>query len=239
MPAGQEWPTPDRRYLSPPRARPGKSRRLQQFPHGPNVICNPGSHRGRHAQRPVDATEVVERHPNHYGRAVILKLLTEGVRQARESADAHSDAEILALNVGRADTFGIGLSDAWDNLRRNHVCGGVAVFTLGASAIDLDELREVYPKPERNKPWKFMHRTVDQVYRPLARSNGKILELTNAQRENSEARWKRLHQFLSEIGVKALRTHLGQLLGIARISGTKDQYEKHFNVFFGDQYDSF
>lgn len=91
------------------------------------------------------------------------------------------------------------------------------------------------PKPERNKPWKFMHLTVDQVYHPLAKSSGKILELTRVQRENSKARWKRLHQFLSEIGVKALRTQLGQLLGIARISKSKDEYEDHFETLFGDQ----
>lgn len=91
------------------------------------------------------------------------------------------------------------------------------------------------PKPERNKPWKFMHLTVDQVYRPLAKSNGKILDLTKAQRENSNARHKRLHQFLSEIGVKALRTQLGQLLGIARISKSKEEYEDHFQTLFGEQ----
>ncbi|MGA8597653.1 MAG: P63C domain-containing protein [Bryobacteraceae bacterium] len=95
------------------------------------------------------------------------------------------------------------------------------------------------PRPERNRPWKFKHLTVDQVYRPLARSNGKILELTKEQRENSNSRWKKLHQFLSEIGVKALRTHLGQLLGIARISKTQDQYEKYFKELFGDQYELF
>jgi len=88
------------------------------------------------------------------------------------------------------------------------------------------------PRPERNKPWKFKHLTVDQVYRPLARSNGKILQLTREQRESSKARWRRLHQFLSEIGVKALRRHLGQLLGIARISKTQEQYEKHFQLLF-------
>jgi hypothetical protein len=95
------------------------------------------------------------------------------------------------------------------------------------------------PKPERNKPWKFMHLTIDQVYHPLAKSSGKILELTQQQRENSNSRWKKLHQFLSEIGVKALRTHLGQLLGIARISPTKREYEKHFQTLFGDQYELF
>jgi hypothetical protein len=95
------------------------------------------------------------------------------------------------------------------------------------------------PRPERNKPWKFMHLTIDHVYRPLARSNGKILQLTKEQRENSKSRYKKLHQFLSEIGVKTLRTHLGQLLGIARISKTQEQYEEHFDSLFGDQYGLF
>ncbi|HEV3219983.1 MAG TPA: P63C domain-containing protein [Candidatus Acidoferrales bacterium] len=91
------------------------------------------------------------------------------------------------------------------------------------------------PKPERNKPWKFMHLTVDQVYHPLAKSKGRILELTKGSRASSNTRWKKLHQFLSEIGVKALRTQLGQLLGIARISKSKEEYEEHFQTLFGDQ----
>lgn len=95
------------------------------------------------------------------------------------------------------------------------------------------------PKPERSKPWKFRHLTVDQVYRPLAKSNGKILELTRLQRDSSNARWKKLHQFLSEIGVKALRTQLGQLLGIARISKSKEEYERHFQTLFGEQFSLF
>jgi hypothetical protein len=101
-----------------------------------------------------------------------------------------------------------------------------------------DEWYRLYglPKPDRNKPWKFKHLTVDQVYRPLAKSSGKILTLTKEQRKNSKSRWKRLHQFLSEIGVKALRTHLGQLLGIARISKTRQQYERNFQTLFGEQF---
>lgn len=91
------------------------------------------------------------------------------------------------------------------------------------------------PKPERNKPWKFMHLTRDQVYKPLARSRGKIFEMTKEQRDLSQARNKKLHQFLSEIGVKALRTQLGQLLGIARISKSQNEYEQHFATLFGDQ----
>ena len=93
------------------------------------------------------------------------------------------------------------------------------------------------PKPTRNKPWKFKHLTVAQVYNPLARSNGKVLQLTQAQRASSKERHKKLHQFLSEIGVKALRTHLGQLLGIAQVSADKSQYEAFWRKVFGDQPD--
>lgn len=91
------------------------------------------------------------------------------------------------------------------------------------------------PRPERNRPWKFRQLTVDQVYKPLAKSNGRVLELTREQRDSSKTRYKKLHQFLSDIGVKALRTHLGQLLGIARISKSRQEYESHFQTLFHEQ----
>jgi hypothetical protein len=89
------------------------------------------------------------------------------------------------------------------------------------------------PKPERNHPWKFKHLTVNQVYFPLAKSEGKIHQLAVAQRAAGGDRKKRLHQFLSEVGVKVLRTHLGQLLGIAQVSKDKREYEKHVRTIFG------
>lgn len=86
-----------------------------------------------------------------------------------------------------------------------------------------------------SRNWKGMHLTIDHVYYPLARSQGRILELARGKRNASqESRRKKLHQFLSEIGVKALRTHLGQVLGIARISRTKEQYEQNVEMLFGD-----
>lgn len=91
------------------------------------------------------------------------------------------------------------------------------------------------PKPEKNKPWKFKHLTLDHVYTPLARSNGKILDLTRVQKANSSKRHSKLHQFLSEIGVKALRTHLGQLLGIAQVSEDREVYERNVAKVFGGQ----
>jgi hypothetical protein len=95
------------------------------------------------------------------------------------------------------------------------------------------------PKPLKNKPWKFKHLTVEHVYEPLAKSNGKIYELTQALRAASNERWKKLHQFLSEIGVKALRTQLGQTLGIAQVSDTAEQYETNIQRAFGAQQDLF
>ncbi len=69
----------------------------------------------------------------------------------------------------------------------------------------------------------------------LAKSNSKVLEQTRLMRGQSRVPYKKLHQFLSEFGVKALRTHLGQLLGIAQISRDKSEYERHVNKSFGDQ----
>ena len=89
------------------------------------------------------------------------------------------------------------------------------------------------PRPEKNRPWKFKHLTIAQVYEPLAHSQGKILQLTRQAR--GEDIHKRLHLFLSEIGVKALRTHLGQLLGIAQVSENREQYERNVEKVFGRQ----
>lgn len=91
------------------------------------------------------------------------------------------------------------------------------------------------PKPQRNKPWKFRTLTLNHVYYPLAKSNGKILQLTRAQKAKSNDRWTKLHQFLSEVGTKALRTHLGQLLGIAQVSENQSQYERNVERIFGSQ----
>lgn len=91
------------------------------------------------------------------------------------------------------------------------------------------------PEPERNKPWKFKDLTIKHVYIPLANSNGKIHQLVVALRAARGEKNKRLHQFLAEIGVKALRQQLGQLLGISQISGDSHEYEKHISKVFGGQ----
>ncbi|WP_186153465.1 P63C domain-containing protein [Burkholderia gladioli] len=91
------------------------------------------------------------------------------------------------------------------------------------------------PKFERGRPWEFKNLTLDHVYHPLARSNGKVLEMARSSKAQSGESNRKLHQFLSEIGTKVLRTHLGQLLGIARISKNSKEYERHVKILFGDQ----
>lgn len=90
-------------------------------------------------------------------------------------------------------------------------------------------------RPDEGRPWKFKSLTVNHVYRPLAKSGGKILTLTQDQRTLANAPSKKLHQFLSEIGVKALRMHLGRLLGMAQLSTDRSEYERHVERIFGSQ----
>lgn len=93
------------------------------------------------------------------------------------------------------------------------------------------------PIQERGNPWKFKHLTVNHVYWPLAKSRGRILEMTRIQKAKSQDRRKKLHQFLSDVGVKALRQHLGQLLGIAQISDKQEDYERNVRKVFGTQHE--
>ena len=100
------------------------------------------------------------------------------------------------------------------------------------------EWYRIYQMPQHEpnrRPWKFKQLTVDQVYRPLAKSDGLLLKLLRALKAKGKDRYRKLHQFLSEIGVKALRTHLGQLLGIAQLSDNEDQYERNVEKVFGHQ----
>ncbi len=90
-------------------------------------------------------------------------------------------------------------------------------------------------EPERGRPWHFKHLTVNHVYTPLAKSNGKILDLLRAEKERGGKRHKKLFQFLNEIGARALRMHLGRILEMAESSASKVDYERRVARRFGDQ----
>lgn len=91
------------------------------------------------------------------------------------------------------------------------------------------------PVLPQGRSWHFKHLTVGHIYSPLAQSNGKILELVRAQKARGGDRKKKLFQFLSEIGARALRMHLGRVLEMSESSKDKAEYEQKIAARFGDQ----
>lgn len=89
--------------------------------------------------------------------------------------------------------------------------------------------------PIRGRSWKHMHLTNDHVYYPLARSDGALLQLLREAKSNDGDRNKKLFQFLNEVGVRALRIHLGRILEMAESSGSQSEYEAKVAQRFGGQ----
>ena len=85
------------------------------------------------------------------------------------------------------------------------------------------------------RSWYFKHLTVNHIYYPLAQSNGKIYELVKALKSKKGDKRKKLFQFLSEVGTRALRMHLGRVLEMSESSLDKAEYERKIMQRFGDQ----
>jgi hypothetical protein len=96
-------------------------------------------------------------------------------------------------------------------------------------------LYDIPPIKGRGRPWHFKTLTVDHIYRPLAQSNGKILDLARANKAAGGDRRKKLMQFLSEVGTRALRMHLGRVLEMAEDSPDLETYETKIRKRFGNQ----
>ena len=87
----------------------------------------------------------------------------------------------------------------------------------------------------RGRSWSFKKLTVENIYYPLAKSNGKILQLVKANKARGGDRQAKLFQFLNETGTRALRMHLGRVLEMAESSKSKAEYEKKIVERFGGQ----
>ncbi|MDR5616276.1 P63C domain-containing protein [Arsenophonus sp.] len=82
-------------------------------------------------------------------------------------------------------------------------------------------------KPEgRGRPFIFRKLTNEQIYIPLAKSQGKILELAKNNKIENGKKNEKIHQFLSDVGVKALKQHIGKVLGVAALCDNKDEFEE-------------
>ena len=96
-------------------------------------------------------------------------------------------------------------------------------------------LFQIPPVVGRGRPWQFKYLTVNHVYYPLAKSNGKILDLIRAMKAKGGDRKAKLFQFLSEIGARALSRQIGRVLEMAEDSPDKETYERKALIRFGGQ----
>ncbi|KYP93045.1 hypothetical protein WB67_15045 [bacteria symbiont BFo2 of Frankliniella occidentalis] len=94
-----------------------------------------------------------------------------------------------------------------------------------------DELYEAWyriyqlNKPDRGRPFLFKTLTIEQIYKPLAKSEGKILDLAKSNRDENGKPGEKIHQFLAEVGVKALKQQIGKVIAVATLFDDKDSYE--------------
>lgn len=90
-------------------------------------------------------------------------------------------------------------------------------------------------KPEKGgHPIAFRWFTERHIYKPLAKSKGVVFELAKQSRDENGSRSDKIHQFLSEVGDKALRHHIGKVVGMASMSENNEQYESGLKRVFGD-----
>jgi P63C domain len=88
-------------------------------------------------------------------------------------------------------------------------------------------------RPQRS--WKDMHLTINHVYYPLAKSDGKLLSLLRDAKTSSGSRNAKLFQFLTIVGARALRFQLGRIYDIAQDASTSEIYEQGVAKRFGGQ----
>lgn len=74
----------------------------------PQCRGDAGGHGGRHLQGLVDPDEIIMDEVDRQGVDVVLDPLAEGVGQAREAAQRHSDRQIVALDHRGRDVRWIG-----------------------------------------------------------------------------------------------------------------------------------
>ena len=83
----------------------------------------------------MHAAEVVIRKVQRDCRVQVLNLLTEGVRQSRESAEVHLQRQILPLDEARGDVLVVGLSENRCAFRRDHLRRAIPTRPNGFSFV--------------------------------------------------------------------------------------------------------
>jgi hypothetical protein len=175
----------------------------------------------------------------------IIMAEAKGTLKAARYKDIVRQAHIILGASGKNGIKGLVYSLAGYNPTAQEVIAAFKAYVLQeAKKYEPEFPPELYlqwhrlyniPVPVRGKPWHFKHLTVRHIYYPLARSNGKLLELLRALRSAEGDRTKKLFQFLNDIGARALRMQLGRVLEMAESSSGPSEYEKKILDRFGEQ----
>ena len=113
------------------------------------MIAQASGHARRDSQRLVDSGEIVVYGMDRNHCRVILKLLAESIRKARESAHSHPHRQVVPFYIGRAYVLGIGITA--DNLHVSADALGrtiTAHLGIGRCAVYLLQLRVVNIRSE-------------------------------------------------------------------------------------------
>ena len=174
----------------------------------------------------------------------ILQAESDG-KLTKAQSNVAKQASIIVGASAKAGIQGLVYAlSGYDRTKEEIISAFKAYIQEEAKKYEQEFPRELYmqwhriyeiPVLQRGRSWHLKHLTVNHVYFPLAKSNGKILDLVRALKANDGDRQKKLFQFLSEVGARALRMQLGRVLEMAESSTSKDEYERKIATRFGDQ----
>jgi P63C domain len=185
--------------------------------------------------------------------ADLLIDVCQAILSAKAAGDLRANQEVLAkqaaIVIGASAKAGIqGLVYAlagYDRTKEEVIAAYKMYVMEEAREYEREFSPELYEqwyrlyglaKPVRGRPWEFRYLTIDHIYRPLARSNGKVFALAKSSKLANGEKGDKIHQFLTEIGVKALRTQVGKITGIATVSDSREEYEKYISEkIYGQQ----
>ncbi len=164
-------------------------------------------------------------------------LKAQGDGKLKEDSNVVKQANIIVGASAKAGIQGLVYALAgYDRTKEEVIAAYKMYVTEEAREYEREFSPELYDqwyrlygltKPVRGRPWEFRFLTIDHIYHPLAKSNGKVFNLAKTSKKMNGEKNDKVHMFLSEIGVKALRTQVGKILGIAMVSETREQYEKY------------
>ena len=171
----------------------------------------------------------------------IIKAETDGKLHSQQLSLA-TQAHVIVAASAKAGIQGLVYAlSGYDRTKEEVISAFKAFVQAEAKKYESEFPTELYMewarlyghRPQRS--WKDMHLTLNHVYYPLAKSDGKLLTLLREAKSSSGDRNAKLFQFLNLVGAKALRFQLGRIYDVAQSARTSAIYEKEVARRFGSQ----